>query len=508
MEQDARTLDGLERLEADVCIVGAGPAGITVAAELAARGTDILLLESGGPAPDPSIEALNDGTVIGDAAYAGLGATRARGIGGTTRLWNTPVRGEPGAKYAPLDAPDFEVRPGVPHTGWPFDRAHLEPFLRRAHVVCGLGRCAWDGAAWAEPERAAPVLSDARLALRVYQFGTVRGFVTRKLAGLRTAHNVRMLHHVTVAALDTDGRVISGVRGFDGGGRRLHVRARRIVLAGGAVENARLLLLSGGDHAPGNAHGQVGRCFMEHPRDYALVLKPRSARVFHDLAFMDAHEARDGTMVAGRLAVSDAALRQDALLNASVTLLPRLRAHTRSAGAARRALDRLRSLSRTPAREGYGWSAVADPAEVFDAFRLIINVEQRPDPANRIVLGHARDGFGLPRAELHWQWQAAQQSALERLRGVIAEALRKGGWGDVDVRADSRPDPNAHHHAGTTRMHADPRHGVVDADGRVHGTHNLFIAGASVFPTAGFANPTLTIVALALRLADHLAGMS
>jgi choline dehydrogenase-like flavoprotein len=246
---------------------------------------------------------------------------------------------------------------------------------------------------------------------------------------------------------------------------------------------------------------------MEHPRDHALLLRPRSASLFHELAFFDAHEARDGTVVGGRLALSDHALRHDAQLNASVTLLPRLRARTRSQSAARRALDRLRSLARSPASEGYGWSAITDPAEVFDAFRLIINMEQRPDPANRIVLGQSNDAFGVPRAELHWQWRADEQRALELLRNLIADALQSSGWGTVEVRAQSRPDPNAHHHAGTTRMHVDPRKGVVDADCRVHGTDNLYVAGASVFPTAGFANPTLTIVALALRLADHLAGV-
>jgi choline dehydrogenase-like flavoprotein len=296
------------------------------------------------------------------------------------------------------------------------------------------------------------------------------------------------------------------VRGFDGGGRAVRVRARFVVLACGAIENARLLLLSGGMDAPGNRHGWVGRCFMEHPRDASMTLRPRSAQAFHDLAFFDAHTAADGTVVGGRFALSDAVLRRDGLPNASVTLLPRLRARTGSASAARQVLERLRSLARRPATEGYGWSQIADPGEVFDGFRLILNVEQRPDPENRILPGASRDAFGLPRARLQWQWRAGEQAALERLRWMIADSLRDGGLGDVDVRTDSRPDPNAHHHAGTTRMHVDERQGVVDADGRVHGTDNLYVTGASIFPTAGFANPTLTLVALALRLADHLAG--
>jgi choline dehydrogenase-like flavoprotein len=131
-------------------------------------------------------------------------------------------------------------------------------------------------------------------------------------------------------------------------------------------------------------------------------------------------------------------------------------------------------------------------------------LEQRPDPENRVVLARRRDCFGVPRAELHWRWRAEEQAALEKLRTFLAAELETAGLGRVEIRPGQRPDPNAHHHSGTTRMHEDPRYGVVDGDARVHGTDNLYVTGASVFPSAGFANPTLTIVALALRLADHL----
>ena len=154
--------------------------------------------------------------------------------------------------------------------------------------------------------------------------------------------------------------------------------------------------------------------------------------------------------------------------------------------------------------EGYGWSALPDPAVVFEAFQVIVNLEQRPHPENRVVLAGTRDPLGVPRVELQWRWRAEEQAALERLRGALGGWLEDSGLGRVSIQAGARPDPNAHHQAGTTRMHPDPRHGVVDPDGRVHGTDNLYVTGASVFPTAGFANPTLTIVALALRLADHL----
>jgi choline dehydrogenase-like flavoprotein len=140
---------------------------------------------------------------------------------------------------------------------------------------------------------------------------------------------------------------------------------------------------------------------------------------------------------------------------------------------------------------------------VFDGFTILLNLEQTPSPENRIVLGARRDAFGVPLPELHWRWHEADRERLTRLRDVVAREL--GALGRIEIATDTIPDPNAHHHAGTTRMHADASHGVVDADCRVHGVDNVFVAGASVFPTAGFANPMLTIVALAARLADHLA---
>jgi choline dehydrogenase-like flavoprotein len=135
---------------------------------------------------------------------------------------------------------------------------------------------------------------------------------------------------------------------------------------------------------------------------------------------------------------------------------------------------------------------------------LLFNAEQFPNPENRVRLGATRDRFGVPRAELHWRWSAEDHRRLTALRAVLREGIEGAGLGRVEFAGDVAPNPLAHHHAGTTRMHADAAQGVVDADGRVHGIENLYVTGGSVFPTAGFANPTLTIVAMALRLAAHL----
>ncbi len=507
MELDARRFPSGIQLEADLCIIGAGPAGIALARELIGLNLAVLVLESGGLGPDEGIQDLNEGTVVG-GPYAGLRQTRYRSAGGAVHLWNTPVGREAGGKYVPLDPWDFDQRQEVPLSGWPFDRSHLEPFYERAQEVCGLGRFAYEGNEWSDGQSPVLTLATDHMTTGVYQFGTAHVLTGRNVRNVRASSNVRLCHHATVRNLETDdtGRRVIGAEVALLTGRRLHVRAATYVLSAGAIENARLLLLSGGGgpDAPGNRYGWVGRCFMEHPRDYSLTLIPHSPNLFGEARFFDAHRASDGTIIVGRLALQEKAIRSVRLPNASVTLLPREKALAEVSGTARRLLARVGRFGRRRSREGHGWSGITNPADVFDAFRLVVNFEQRPNPENRVVLAASRDPLGVPRAEVHWRWREEEQADLERLRTSLACWLDKAGLGRVEVRPGLPPDPNAHHHAGTTRMSSDPHGGAVDADGRVHGMDNLYVTGASVFPTVGFANPTLTIVALALRLADHL----
>lgn len=431
-------------------------------------------------------------------------------MGGTIRLWNTAVRGQPGAKFAPLDPFDFTA--GEDGSGWPFGLAEIESDYARAQKICGLGAFAYDSRAWETPDRPALRIEGGLLTTRIYQFAPARTVADENLGSVRAADNVRLCAGATVCALvrGSGGSRVDSALMRDGRSRTFVVIARTFVLAGGAIENARLLLASGGDdpRAPWNAGAWLGRGFMEHPRDYTLTMKPHDPGLFRAAAFYDAHAAPDGTIVGGRFAVTREAVQRHGLPNASVTILPRLKRPRPDApetpGVARRVLERLRVLGRARGQPGYGWSGVSNAPDVYRDFRLVVNIEQRPHSDNRIALADTRDAFGVPRVVACWRWRPDEQAKLERLRRAIASSLE--GLGTVEIRPGAPPDPNAHHHAGTTRMSADARDGVVDADCRVHGTDNLFVAGASVFPTAGFANPTLTIVALAIRLARTIRG--
>ena len=499
MELDAKRFTDSATLDTDICIVGAGPAGLVLASELVDRQCDVILLESGGSRAEPEILALNVGDTTGDV-YAGLGPTRHRQVGGTTHLWNSAARGAIGAKYAPLSAADFLARPGRDHSGWPFEISELRADYERAQRICGLGPFGYDANAWAMPNANAWTALGEDVVSRVYQFGARDALVAPLRASITRATNVRLCSHSTAIALETSasGRRVVSVSIGTPGGPRWTVRAKRIVLAAGAVENARLLLvLNESRGLTSDGSEWVGRGFMEHPRDHAITLRPHSASLFASAGFYDLHQAADGTWIIGRLAIGDAALASGELLNASATLFLRLSSRS----------ERLRAMlpsfaARWLPGTGHGWSAHRSAAKDFDGFSVLLNVEQTPHPDNRITLSSRRDTLDVPFPSLHWQWRAEDHARLARVRELFVENLADVGVATID--ADSRPDPNAHHHAGTTRMHDDPKLGVTDRDGRVHAMENLYIAGASTFPTAGFANPVLTIVATALRLARHL----
>lgn len=499
MYVDARELPADVTLEADICIVGAGPAGLALASRLIDHGLHVLLLESGGEQPDGAVLALNHGETLGDP-YAGLAATRHRRIGGTTAIWNTTVRGEVGAKYVPLEPVDFLRRPTTAPGAWPIQHEELRPYYAGAAELCGLDTADDDERPPVAPCPAEPLVQ------RLYYLGSRRRLVDPLLEKLR-ASDSRLCHHATVLSVDADAGGAEATRltfsTLDG--RIRTARAPRFVLAAGAVENARLLLLSATRAEEfGNEGDWVGRCFMEHPRDSSISFRPPSSSFYAGAAVYDVHDGPLGGPRLGRLGLQESTIVSEELPNASGTLLPIVRPSVRGIRAGLGPLATRPHVARLLPPGGHGWSAHPAPALVYERFMILLNIEQPPRPENRVRLADDRDSLGMPRAELHWRLHPDDRAAIRRLRRVVADALRSSGFGDVELDERAEIDPNAHHHAGTTRMARHPDEGVVDANLRVFGMENLFVTGASVFPTAGFANPLLSILALSLRLADHL----
>jgi len=477
----------------DVCVVGAGPAGLALARALGNTGRTVTVLESGGFLPSLPTQDLNEGEVLGEP-YAGLQQTRHRRVGGTTNIWNVVVDHQAGAKYVPLSRRDLEA--------WPIGWEELEPFYREAQEVCGLGPFEYGAEAWATDGRSPFDLTGTGLTSGVYQFGSADRFSLDLVGELQRMENVRLVSSSTVVGLSIDaaGQRVRSLRVAPVSGQPFDVEARTFVLACGAVENTRLLLLAGAGGRGGSSW--LGRGFMEHARDFSLVLVPDSPEVFERAHFYDFHVGAGGVRIGGRLTLTDDALSSLDLPSASLTLVPRVGAGKRPSRESRVDPEAV-GVPRVGNRKRYGWST-QEPARRFDVFGMVMNLEQRPHLENRIELGEARDRFGNPLPRLHLHWTAEEQDRLDRLRVHLGEWFRSAGLGKLRIQRGRHPDLSAHHHAGTTRMADHPNDGVTDPEGRVFGVKNLYVTGASLFPTAGFANPTLTVVALALRLARYL----
>lgn len=492
--------------ETAVCVVGAGPVGLALAAALVDRGVPVVVLEAGDArGARPATE--RDDALAGTVSPGGLGAltlTRARGVGGTSRIWNTEVGGEPVAKLLALDPIDYEARPGLPHGGWPIDADAMAPWVREAAAWCGLDLRLHDTVS----EGPDPLERGA------YGFVPQRRF-TEELPEAVAAAGATVRAGVTTTGLLLEGARVTGVRWRNATGARGTLRAGTTVLACGTLENTRVLLEAAeAGPTPWGDNPWLGRGLMEHPIDRSLVLRTRSPLLTPDPGFFSPHRAvvtrggPPGPWRLGRLTLPADWLRAHRLPNLSV------RFPTHEAGGAILQQPTARSWARrlvpgARLRRAVGdavrWGARQTRRLQSLEYTLHIDLEQWPDRANRVELAEATDALGRRRLAVHWRWSDDDERRRQALLDELTDRLHAAGLGSVTRSAGVSLDPDGHHHAGTTRMHLDPEGGVVDADLKVHGAEGLHLCGASVFPTAGVANPTLVAMALARRLAATLA---
>jgi choline dehydrogenase-like flavoprotein len=448
------------KLEADVCVVGAGAAGLTLATALVDAGRDVLVVESGGTGLEPAVDALNDGDVIG-RPFNGLNAGRRRGLGGTTRVW-------PGQC---LRLSDVEL------ADWPLD---LDPWYEQAERLLGVpGRA---------PRLELPSYDPSLLEHVISVFAPRRRLEQMLGRPLVRSSRARVLVHATATALG------DGVTVRDVSGAEARVVARRVVLCAGGIENARLLLASG---LGGDA---TGRYLQDHPAStpaYIVTDTPRALQDLYGLVF------RNGARWAPKLRLPEGGCIGNVVFDygdqSPVQAVLRLRRAFRS-GVVGDPRDLARIALGAPTLAGGLWRRARtgrEPAPRPEAVRLLAIAEQGPDPESRITLGEP-DSLGVPRPRVDWRIGEEVRTAVERLVTCVRDEFARLGLGEVV--SDEGEVHDSFHHAGTTRMGD-----VVDRDCRVGGTDSLYVCGSSVFPRSGCANPTLTIIGLALRLAEHLA---
>jgi choline dehydrogenase-like flavoprotein len=535
---DAQELSAQTVIETDFCIIGAGPAGMTLAREFINQQVRVCLVESGPLTKDRKIQKLNNGELVGDP-YQNPRHTRRRQFGGTANRWCIHMNETTiGVRYASLDEIDFEARDWVPDSGWPFDKAALTRYYERAQTALKLGPFDYHPERWEDTNHKRLPLSEETVVTTMFQFGPASVF-TSDYGDIRQAANINALFNATVLEIETDdsGTTATGVRLTSPASNECHIHAREVILAGGGIENARLLLLSNrvNQSGLGNQHDLVGRYFMDHPQSVLGVLIPRDRAVFEQMMLYDLRPMGHYSVMA-KLQLSQEIMRREKLLGISFILYPRRREHmtqayqgfkvvaesihnyhppSHPAQHLRKMLPGAKDLFsagwRWVTRNGYytdlstgGWSRVHDKARHFSLIEVISQIEQSPDPDNRVTLADSLDIFGQRQARIHWRMNERDNDSVRRSRQILQAALRDAGIGELQIPAETYNVSGSHHHIGTTRMHDDARHGVVDRDCKVHGLANVYVAGSSVFPTGGYANPTLTIVALAIRLADHL----
>ncbi len=541
---DARTLPTGKVIETEVCIVGAGPAGITLAHEFARADFRVCLLESGGLEFNKTTQSLCEGESVGEN-FGKLDTQRRRQFGGTANVWEIKIDKNPvGVRHAPLDKIDFEKRDSLPYSGWPFDKSHLDPFYERAQSVCKLGPFAYDAEAWEDAQTPQLPLTGGQVTTTMYQFGSRTIFTDEYRDEINQASNITTYINANLVDIETNetARTVTRVRVACLQGNEFWVCAKVLILATGAMENAQLLLLSNKTQKAGlgNQNDLVGRFFMDHPLVDGGMFIPSNRQIFNTTALYDLRRVNN-VAVMGKLTLTEEVMRREKLLNISAMLFPRPKPYQSKAAKSFETLrdafrnkqvpkDNFKHLSNVmngldyivpsvyrrlakqqtflPSLGSGGWSYLQANERRFVAFEVLHQTEQAPNPDNRVMLSTQRDRLGRKKVQLHWRWGDIDICSIKRAQEIIREEIAGAGLGQLQIERDGELPrlhaPGAHHHMGTTRMHTDPKQGVVDENCQVHGVSNLFIAGSSVFPTGGFANPTLTIVALAIRLADHV----
>jgi len=515
---DLATLGDTPELSCDLCVVGSGAAGLAIASEMLHSSVKTIIVESGSLEQESATQALYDVDISG-LPHPGSTQGRFRVCGGSTTQW--------GGQALPLMPIDFERRDWVPHSGWPLSWNDLAPYYARAAQFLLVDSLNYDTDLLAHLHTRAPSLDAQRIWYHFSKWSPKPNLRELYLGEIGDSDRCTLLLHanVTGIVLENELRRINKIAVRSLQGRTALVRARIFILCVGGIETARLLL-SNNEQQPtgiGNEHDMVGRFFQDHPSAMVGWLKtPHPARaqkllnVFH----------KGGLKYSVRCTATPKLQRERQILNISMgttfveanSVLQDVkdvyasvrRAHFNGVTARKM----LRAASRPTGSILPIWHYLAYGRSFAPGARMRIGFtsEQEPNPESRVLLSDKTDALGIRRSNVRWQLTGQTLRTMREYAKVLQEEFDRAGIGEIEldewIHDDSAQWENhvtdQFHHIGTARMNSSPRLGVVDENCRVHSTENLYVGSSAVFPTSGHSNPTLTIIALCLRLADRL----
>lgn len=509
-------------LDADICIIGGGVAGLTIAREFIGTSHKVVVLEGGGRKDEVRSQRLYRADVIG-MPHDGIHNGRFRVYGGSSTRW--------GAQFMTLTRRDFEQRDHVPHSGWPITQDDLSGYYDRALDIFDVNKLSFE-------EDLLQTLKLQPIPFNkehfYYRFSKWAAFRRRNLAktlGSEFAHskNIDVYVHANVTEIlpSQNGTQVNRIEVRSYSGKARVVNARAYIVCAGAIETARLLLSSRSvmPNGVGNENDLVGRYFQDHISVRVGQLQPADRRAF--AATFDPF-FKGATMHSPKLVMHEAAQQSLRCLNVMGHIvfgfteesgLYELRRMLRAMQAKENPLPspmgawRILRYSHDIVRMVLGQTfARRRLSPKFAKCYLEVECEQAPNPDSRVMLSNEVDDIGMPKVILDWRLTRQEKHSVEQYFQLFRASWESAGHGTAEWNEALFSDEDAwmdacrdtYHHAGTTRMSGDPSTGVVDTNLRVHGMNNLYIASCSVFPTSGCANPTFTMMALCLRLTDHI----
>ena len=473
-------------LDADICIVGTGAAGISMALQFIKTNKRVLLLEGGTIGVTEQSQKLYHGPTVENGVDKKdyLASSRIRMFGGTTGHWAGYCR--------PFDEIDFEVRDWVPNSGWPITMSDLIPHYDMTSALLQIKPFDMSNDLAIAENR---VIDTERFKIRNYHLSPPTRFHETFRSGLQKPEHISVVFDANVININLveDGsRVMSlDIASLNDKDKKAKVKAKQFVLATGGIENVKLLLNSNDVKTKGigNDNDNVGKYFMEHPEydsPYAMALAIDDVAAQNFVHFGPTRQLPS-------IMPTAKTQRQHKILNASVEL--------RRYKPSRATKKNLENATKSFAQ--------LDPAnENYKTFTTFIRTEMPPIASNRCYLVDDKDTFGNQNVGLSYSVDESSEYTVQTLAKTLGRELGQNGIGRLNTSYKTGDHKEkmlyGWHHMGTTRMSASPEDGVVDKNCQVFGVSNLYIAGSSVFSTSSYANPTFNLVALALRLADYL----